>query len=569
MKPQTKSIALFDDRSPVANAMRLYFQKDPDFSVLRVYSPDEFSHKMKNSSFDFVICPSHIHLPGPGLHGRTHGDPIYLYWQIPGHARDHPRSPLLNALQFEIETMHASLSYAFSPFESLEEQFQKLSRLLLTIRKYQREFVMFQDDTEVLQSIVEDGSAAILHLVRNRVRWLNRESVRLLGRSERELLGSEFSSLFPGEGDYRETMRQVLGNRDRGGWGTASCSLARKTGGVVDCTIRMRRLNPMNPEKGSLVFIEDNRDRKRLEGVLAEYQEKIASNEAKYLEIFRNLDLVVIRTDLDGSITFWNSLAESIFGYSPAEVSGNCIADTIADHGSRTARDISVLLHDSGVVRNHAAMHVLENRRMDGSYVWVAWNTLMFRDSSGRASGVLWIGQDISDAGPGGPTGTIQASWKQAILDGTDVREEVFDILFHAAIELGRGGRELRKVGTSFIIGDADRVMANSRQCSINSFEGKGMDQRMVQDRETVENIKNLSLLDGAFVIDGIGLVCASSRHLLAPGMDVRIREGYGTRHASVAAMTQVSRSVGIVVSESDGTVTIFRNGTMAKKFAV
>ncbi|HON82211.1 MAG TPA: PAS domain S-box protein [Methanoregulaceae archaeon] len=568
MKPQTKSIALFDDRSPVANAVRLYFQKELGFSVLRVYSRDELSHKMKNTPFDFVICPSRLHLPVPPQAGREKGEPIFLYWHLE-HAGDHSRSPLRNALQFEIETLHASLSYTCSPSEPLEEQFQKLSRLLLTIRKYQRDFITFRDDAEILQTIVEDGSAAVLHLVRNRIRWMNREALRVLGRSERELLGSAFSSLFPGDGDYRDALGQVARHRDPGGWGTASCSLARKDGEVVDCTIRIRRLNPMNPDKGSLVFIEDDRDRKRLEGALATYGEKIARNEAKYLEIFRNLNLVVIRTDLSGSITFWNSLAESVFGFSAAAVSGNNIIDTIADPGSRTARDIAVLLYDSGAVRDHTVMHVLENRRMDGTYVWVAWNTLMFRDSSGRASGILWIGQDISDYGPGGDPGGRQASWKEEILDGTDVREEVFDILFHAAIELGRGGRESRKIGTSFLIGDAERVMANSRQCLINAFEGKDTAQRMVQDRETIENIKNLSLMDGAFVIDGSGLVQASSRHLLAPLDDTRVREGHGTRHASVAAMTQITRSVGIVVSESGGTVTIYRGGAMVKEFAV
>ena len=108
--------------------------------------------------------------------------------------------------------------------------------------------------------------------------------------------------------------------------------------------------------------------------------------------------------------------------------------------------------------------------------------------------------------------------------------------------------------------------MAHSRQCSINSFEGKDHGQRTIQDRGTIENIKNLSLLDGAFVIDGSGFIHASSRHLLADITDIGIPQGFGTRHASVAAMTKITRSIGIVVSESGGTITLFKDGEMVKQ---
>ncbi len=108
--------------------------------------------------------------------------------------------------------------------------------------------------------------------------------------------------------------------------------------------------------------------------------------------------------------------------------------------------------------------------------------------------------------------------------------------------------------------------MAHSRKCSINSFEGKVQKQRMIQDRGNVENIKNLALLDGAFVIGGSGFIHASSRQLLADLSDIAIPEGFGTRHASVAAMTKMTRSIGIVVSESGGTITLFKEGTLEKQ---
>jgi DNA integrity scanning protein DisA with diadenylate cyclase activity len=42
-----------------------------------------------------------------------------------------------------------------------------------------------------------------------------------------------------------------------------------------------------------------------------------------------------------------------------------------------------------------------------------------------------------------------------------------------------------------------------------------------------------------------------------------------GTRHNSVAAMTQVTNTVGIVVSQSGGGITIFKNGLILKKITL
>jgi hypothetical protein len=255
-----------------------------------------------------------------------------------------------------------------------------------------------------------------------------------------------------------------------------------------------------------------------------------------------------------------------VFDYKTWEVIGKNIVAVTTDSGSRAAKDMAVLLYDPGTEHGSPAMHILENRRKGGEHLWAAWNTLTCRDSYGTTAGIVWIAQDISDIDRDGHPAMKPGPWKHQLLQGTDVKEEVFDIIFHTAIELGRGGRESRKVGTSFVVGEAQNVMANSRQSSINAFEGKDPEERMIQKPGNIENIKNLSLLDGAFVIDGSGFIHASSRHLLANATDIDIPEGFGTRHVSVAAMTKVTRSLGIVVSESGGTITVFRDGKLVKQ---
>ena len=242
----------------------------------------------------------------------------------------------------------------------------------------------------------------------------------------------------------------------------------------------------------------------------------MAKNEMKYLEALRQMDQVIIKTDPNGAITFWNTRAESTFGFSAGEVTGKNIVAVTCDTGSRSANDMAVsFTTPAPVMRTPLCRSSRTGRRTAGTSglpgtpfpagTWLEQWPASY--GSDRIS-VMVTRQDPPPPGTG--------PWKQQLLEGTDVAEEVFDILFHTAIQLGRGGRESRKIGTSFLVGDAERVMAHSRQCSINAFEGKEQKQRMLQDRGNVENIKNLALLDGAFVIGGSGFIHASSRHLLA-----------------------------------------------------
>ena len=563
MKRETKSIALFDDGTRLSNYIKLHFQKKPGFSVTRVYSREELEHRMRKTPVDIIIAPA-----GTPVHahpGGDNGNRICLFWSTNQGGKTVRSRDNLSFL-FEIETPDTSLSYHSSRDGSLGEQFDALGRLLTRIDSYHRDFFRFQADTELLQSIVEDTLTGIIYLLRNKIQWINRESQRMLGRTGNELAGKEFSSLFPDDRHYREVIGLISRNRGSGGWGSARCSLVRNSGEVMECTIRMRRLNPMNAEKGYIVVIEDDHEKRYLEWAVGEYQEKMAKNEVKYLEILQKIDRVLIKTDPNGTITFWNTRAEAAFGYTAGEVTGKNIVAVTTDTGSRSAKDMAVLMYDPGRSSENTALQLLENRKKSGGHLWAAWNTLACRDGTGRMAGIVWIGQDISDSDPSGPSAARTGPWKQTLLEGTDVAEEVFDILFHTAIQLGRGGRESRKIGTSFVIGDAEKVMAHSRQCSINSFEGKDHGQRTIQDRGTIENIKNLSLLDGAFVIGGSGFIHASSRHLLADVTDIGIPQGFGTRHASVAAMTKITRSIGIVVSESGGTITLFKDGKLVKQ---
>jgi DNA integrity scanning protein DisA with diadenylate cyclase activity len=150
------------------------------------------------------------------------------------------------------------------------------------------------------------------------------------------------------------------------------------------------------------------------------------------------------------------------------------------------------------------------------------------------------------------------------LLKGTEVNEHVFEAVLKIALEISGEGREGRTIGTAFIIGDTANIMAKSRQLILNPFEGHKKQERMITDPETQDNIKEFAQLDGVFVISGDGVVEAAGRYITIDTGGVKIQRGLGTRHSSVAAMTSVTKSIAIVVSQSGGVIRIFRDGKIA-----
>lgn len=142
------------------------------------------------------------------------------------------------------------------------------------------------------------------------------------------------------------------------------------------------------------------------------------------------------------------------------------------------------------------------------------------------------------------------------------IQPEVVERAIAIAADLGRDGREGKPVGTAFVIGDAPEVLRRSRQLILNPFQGYAENERRLHDPRLEETVKELSSLDGAFVIRGDGVI-ESCGVLLEAAADqpLELPRGLGTRHHAAAAITAATDSLAIAVSESTGTVTVFRSG--------
>src|SRR6266849_1094779 len=144
----------------------------------------------------------------------------------------------------------------------------------------------------------------------------------------------------------------------------------------------------------------------------------------------------------------------------------------------------------------------------------------------------------------------------------TEYDPDVLESLIGLAVEIAREGREGRRVGTLFTLGDESAVLAKSRPLILDPLSGHPESSLHVANLNLRGTIKELSQLDGGFVVSHDGIFLSACRYLDAVATEVDVPLGLGSRHIAAANMSAVTKAVGIVVSESS-VVRLFCHGKL------
>ncbi|MCA9192719.1 MAG: DNA integrity scanning protein DisA nucleotide-binding domain protein [Planctomycetales bacterium] len=129
------------------------------------------------------------------------------------------------------------------------------------------------------------------------------------------------------------------------------------------------------------------------------------------------------------------------------------------------------------------------------------------------------------------------------------------------ASQIGREGREGKKVGALFVVGDTRRVLQHCKDSGFDPLRGYSRKMRNLLDAKVREDIKEIAQMDGAFVISADGYVEKSRQIIEVAHANLTLSKGLGSRHWAGAAISQITKALGIVVSQSTGTVRLFQNG--------
>ena len=146
---------------------------------------------------------------------------------------------------------------------------------------------------------------------------------------------------------------------------------------------------------------------------------------------------------------------------------------------------------------------------------------------------------------------------------GVDTR--VLEQVVTLAVEIAREGREGRKIGTLFVVGDSEAVLKTSRPLILDPLHGHPDEAKHINDPNVRETLKELAQLDGAFVVSDTGVVLSAARYIDTVSDKLNVPLGLGSRHMAGASVSHRTDAVSVVVSESS-MVRVFDDGELVSE---
>jgi diadenylate cyclase len=145
------------------------------------------------------------------------------------------------------------------------------------------------------------------------------------------------------------------------------------------------------------------------------------------------------------------------------------------------------------------------------------------------------------------------------------VNTRVLEQTIMLAVEIAREGREGRKIGTLFVVGDSEAVLRTSRPLILDPLAGHPDENKRIDDPNVRETLKELAQLDGAFVISNEGVVISAARYIDTVSDALNVPLGLGGRHMAAASVSKRTDAVAVVVSESS-MVRMFDDGELVSE---
>ena len=315
--------------------------------------------------------------------GKTRDEMIgRVIWEVFPKAVD---SPLYTHLEKAIEEMvavHFELSSTVIPGAWFEVHAYPSSAGLTVYLREITERKEAEITRHLLSSIVESSEDAIISKTLEGIitSW-NKGAERIFGYTADEVVGKPISILIPPERVNEEPaiLKRIRKGRRIEHYETVR---KRKDGSLIDISLSV---SPIKDEHGQLVgaskiarnITERRRARKEIQ-----FQARLLDS----------VEQAVIATDLEGKVVFWNSFAESLYGWAASEAVGSSVIDLIPTVASKQqAEEIFSLLKEG---QSWAGEMLVKKR--DGTAFPAMIRDSPITNDKGELIGVVGVSVDIT-----------------------------------------------------------------------------------------------------------------------------------------------------------------------------
>src|SRR4028119_1612572 len=159
------------------------------------------------------------------------------------------------------------------------------------------------------------------------------------------------------------------------------------------------------------------------------------------------------------------------------------------------------------------------------------------RDGGGRTRGRS--GTSRGEGRESKRTGPLADLLDEVCSERRGVNNRTLRRVVNLAVEIAREGREGRKIGTLFVVGDSEEVLKHSRPMILDPLYGHPLESKRIDDPDVRETLKELAQLDGAFVVSDEGVGLSAARYIDAVSESLSGPLGLGSRHMAAASVSK------------------------------
>jgi len=244
-----------------------------------------------------------------------------------------------------------------------------------------------RSSTAYIENILKNmfGSLLVLNLD-GVIQTINRATIIATGYNEEELIGKQIHMLTEQPEKITEALHKV---QQEEGLQNYELRYRRKDGSVRMMLINASLMSEAKT-RGIVIVGIDITEREKIE-------EALQKGEEKYRELVENANSIILRSDTQGRITFFNEFAQNFFGYTEEEIVGKNLLETIVPKTETTGRDLAQMRKDLMLYPEKFKNNENENIRRTGERVWISWTNKAILDQHGNVTGILSVGNDITE----------------------------------------------------------------------------------------------------------------------------------------------------------------------------
>ncbi len=123
----------------------------------------------------------------------------------------------------------------------------------------------------------------------------------------------------------------------------------------------------------------------------------LQESSSKYRELVENANVIIMRVNLQGQVTFFNEYAQQFFGYQEAEIVGRPLVGVIIPETDADGRSLDALTGDICNQPENPLGFETQLQKIHGELSWVGWILKAVRDEGGEVREILWVGQDLTE----------------------------------------------------------------------------------------------------------------------------------------------------------------------------